>query len=100
VGQRTREFGIRSALGATRARIVRMVLREGLWLTIPGIALGLAGAFAAGRTIASAIFKFALADPTTYLAIALLQLVIALLACLLPAHRATTVDPIAALRAD
>jgi predicted permease len=100
VGQRTREFGIRAALGAPRRKVLGLVLGEGLWLTVPGILLGLAGAALAGRAAASVILQFDLADPTTYAAIALLQLLVALLACLLPAHRATNVEPMIALRAD
>jgi predicted permease len=100
VGQRTREFGIRAALGATPKRVMRHVLGEGLRLTIPGIVLGLAGAAVAGRAAASLFLRFDLTEPTTYIAAALLQTGVALTACLLPAHRATKADPMLALRAE
>jgi predicted permease len=100
VGQRTREFGIRSALGATRARVVGLVVGEGLWLALPGIVLGLGGAFLAGRAAGSVIVQVDPADVTPFAATAVLQTLVALLACLLPAHRATKADPILALRAE
>jgi predicted permease len=98
VSQRTREFGVRAALGATRSAVLRLVLGEGLWLTIPGIAVGLGGTFLVGRLLARTIFGVDPGDPTIYAAAALLQSSVALAACLLPAHRATKADPILALR--
>ncbi len=100
VSQRTREFGVRTALGATRAAVLRLVLTEGLWLTVPGIAIGLGGTFLVARILARTIFGIGPADPATYAAAALLQCAVALAACLLPAHRATKADPILALRQD
>jgi macrolide transport system ATP-binding/permease protein len=100
VGQRTREFGIRAALGATRTRVMKLVFAEALWLTIPGIVLGLSAAAITARAAASMIFRFDLSDPITYFGTALLQLLVALLACLLPALRATKADPMQALRAE
>jgi putative ABC transport system permease protein len=98
VCQRTREFGIRSALGATPRAVMQLVLGEGLWLTLPGVALGLAGAIAAGRLVGSALFGISPADPSTFVATAAVQVAAALAACVLPAYRATAVDPLRALR--
>jgi hypothetical protein len=100
VSQRTREFGIRAALGATPARVMGLVLREGIWLTVPGVAIGLAGAAIAGRLASNALFGVSPADLSTYAASAALQGTVAILACLLPAHRATRVDPMLALRVE
>jgi ABC-type antimicrobial peptide transport system permease subunit len=100
VSQRTREFGIRAALGATPRRVMRLVLREGIRVTLPGVAIGLAGAAAAARLAASALYGVSPADPSTYAASVALQASVALLACLLPAHRATRADPMLALRAE
>jgi putative ABC transport system permease protein len=100
VSQRTREFGIRTALGATQARVLELVIGEGLWLAVPGIALGLVAAAIAGHLLASAVFNLRPADPSTYAIAAIVQLIVALVACLLPAYRATKVDPMLALRAQ
>jgi putative ABC transport system permease protein len=100
VGQRTREFGIRAALGATRLRVARLVLGEGLRLAIPGVALGMIGAGVAGRALSSALFQVHAGDPLNYIAVALVQTGVALAACLLPAVRATRADPALALRAE
>ena len=100
VGQRTREFGIRTALGATRRRVIVQVLSEGLRLALPGLILGLAAAAAAARIAASFLARVDPAAPSTYLAVAMLQLAVALLACALPAYRATQSDPVVALRAE
>jgi putative ABC transport system permease protein len=100
VSQRTREFGIRAALGATPRRVAALVLREGVWLTIPGVALGLAGAAVATRFVSSTLFGVSAADPSTYLTSAIVQCAVAICACLLPALRATRADPMLALRAE
>jgi putative ABC transport system permease protein len=100
VSQRTREFGIRAALGATRARVMRLVLAEGLWLTLPGVVLGLGAAFIAARLLANAIFKIGPADPGMLALAGALQALVALAACVWPAHRATKADPILALRVE
>lgn len=100
VSQRTREFGIRAALGATPRRVAGLVLREGVWLTIPGIALGLAGTAVATRFVSSTLFGVSAADPSVYLASAIIQSLVAVCACLLPALRATRADPMLALRAE
>ena len=100
VSQRTREFGIRAAIGATPRRVMGLVLREGIWLTVPGVVLGLAGAAIVGRLASSVLFGVSPADPLTYVASAALQGAVALAACLLPAHRATKADPMLALRVE
>ncbi|HET7217832.1 MAG TPA: ADOP family duplicated permease [Vicinamibacterales bacterium] len=100
VGQRTREFGIRAALGATRRRVLTQVLGEGLRLTIPGLLAGLLGAAIIARAAASYLARVDPAAPSTYAAVAVVQLTVALLACALPAHRATQTDPVIALRAE
>ena len=89
-----------AALGASPRRVMGLVLREGLMLTLPGVALGLAGAAVAGRVVASGLVGVSPADPSTYAASAALQAAVALVACLLPAYRATRVDPMLALRVD
>jgi macrolide transport system ATP-binding/permease protein len=100
VSQRTREFGIRAALGATRARVMRLVLGEGLWLAIPGISLGLIAAVFAARIAASSFFRISPADPAIYAVAGILQTMVALAACLLPAYKATETDPMLALRQE
>ncbi len=100
VGQRTREFGVRAALGATRARVLRLVIGEGLWLTVPGIAIGLVCAALAGRAAASVLVGFELTHPGTYLLTASVQSAAALAASFWPAYRATMADPILALRSE
>ncbi len=100
VSQQQRELGIRMALGAAPATVVRMVLVDGLRLTLSGIALGTLGALATSRLLSGLLFGVGAADPTTFVGIALLLVVVALAACWLPARRAAAVDPINALRAD
>jgi ABC-type antimicrobial peptide transport system permease subunit len=100
VGQRTREVGIRMALGAQRRDVLRDVLARGLRLALPGVLLGLAGAWGVSRLLQSQLFGVTAADPLTYAAGALLLLLAAVAACLLPARRATRVNPIEALRAE
>ena len=98
VVQRTHEIGIRLALGASSSAIIRLVLGQGLRLTLCGIALGMAGAFGLTRLLAHLLFGVSKTDPLTFAGIALLLLVVAALACWLPARRAAMVDPLAALR--
>ena len=100
VAQRTRELGIRVALGADRARVVRLVLREGLRLTLVGVALGLAGAVAAGRLVSSLLYGVSALDPAAFLGVPALLVAVAMLAVYLPARRAAGVEPVRALKAD
>jgi putative ABC transport system permease protein len=95
---RTQEIGIRMALGARRPAILLMVLRAGMALTLIGIAIGLAGAFVLTRWMSSMLFGVSASDPLTYGAVLLVSLAAALLACAIPARRATSVDPLVALR--
>ena len=98
VTERTREIGIRLALGAQRSDVLGLIVRQGLALTLIGVFLGLLGAFALTRVMSSLLFKVSVTDPITYAIITLLLVIVAMLACYLPARRAMKVDPIIALR--
>jgi len=98
VSQRTQEIGIRMALGADRATILRLVMRRGLLLAVAGIGVGLAASFAATRLMASLLFNVEPTDPATLAAVAAIIVVVATLACLVPAWRATRVDPLVVMR--
>jgi putative ABC transport system permease protein len=98
VRQRVPEIGIRLALGARMTDVLRIVVIEGMKPTLIGVAVGVAAALAMGRLVASLIFQVKPADPTTFLAVAALLALIALLACIIPAYRASKVDPVVALR--
>ena len=98
VSERTREIGIRTALGAQRRDVLGMVLRQGMLLVALGIVAGLTGALAFGRVMRSLLFNVSPTDPATFVTIAALLSGVALLACWLPARRATKVDPMEALR--
>jgi putative ABC transport system permease protein len=98
VTERTRELGIRLALGAKTTAVLKMVLWQGLKLGAAGIALGLLGALAVTRLLQSLLFGISATDPLTFAMSALLLLSVALLACWLPALRATKIDPMVALR--
>ena len=100
VSQRTREMGIRIALGASHRQVVGEIVRESVWPLAIGIAMGLAGAVAAGHAIASLLFDIRPTDPPTYMATALALSLTALTAAYIPARRAARVDPIVALRAE
>jgi ABC-type antimicrobial peptide transport system permease subunit len=100
VSQRKHEIGIRMALGARQADVLRMVLKQGMRLVALGVALGLPASFALMRLIERLLFGVRPADPLTFAAIAMLLLLISLLACWIPSRRATKVDPLIALRAE
>ena len=100
VGQRTREFGIRTALGATRGNVLRLVLRHGLGLLLLGLFIGIAGALGANRLIASLLYGVSGHDPLTLALVAGILGLVALFACLIPALRATRVNPVDALRSE
>ena len=97
VTQRTQEIGIRMALGAQRSDVLGLVVRQGMTLAAIGVVAGLAGAFSLTRVMASLLFNVRPDDPTTYLAISFLLIVVAFLACYLPARRAAKLDPVIAL---
>jgi ABC-type antimicrobial peptide transport system permease subunit len=100
VAQRTREFGIRVAVGAQRGAIVQLVLKEGMLLTALGVAVGSAGSWGLVRSIQSMLFGIQPHDALTFISVPSLLAVVALLACWLPARRAAKVNPIEALRHD
>ena len=98
VGNRTKEFGIRLALGAQPGALRRAVMRQGLWLTGAGVVVGILGALALTRMIKSLLFEVSATDPLVFTAIPVLLVMVSLLACYTPARRATQVDPLEALR--
>ena len=100
VTQRTREIGIRGALGATRAQIVTLILNQSIWKTACGLGAGLIGSWFLTRSLQALLFDITASDPLSYLAVGATLLLVAGLASWLPARRAATVDPIIALRAD
>jgi putative ABC transport system permease protein len=98
VAQRTHEIGIRAALGASAGQLLGLVLRNGMWMTGVGLAVGLAGALGLSRLLAALLFGVGARDPITIAAVAGILAFVALLACYIPARRATKVDPMIALR--
>ena len=100
VAQRTQEFGIRFALGATAGDVLRLVLRQAALLAGIGVALGVLGAVGLSRVLAGLVYGVSTTDPLVFAAVALLLLGVALLASWLPARRASRVDPMTALRSE
>jgi ABC-type antimicrobial peptide transport system permease subunit len=100
VSQRTQEFGVRMALGASRDSVLRMVIGQGLGLVAAGLVIGVAASIAFARVLSSFLFDTTPTDAITFVAVVVAFAVAGTLACLGPAWRATTVDPMQALRAD
>jgi ABC-type antimicrobial peptide transport system permease subunit len=100
VAERTREIGVRVALGASASDVLRLVFAKGMRLPIIGIAIGLVAALGLSRAMAHLLFGTRPTDPVTYVAVAMTLAAVALCACLLPARRAAHVDPIVAMRAE
>ena len=100
VSERRREIGIRAALGATRGRLMRLVLREGLGFTLAGLALGLMAAAATSRLLSTLLFGVTPFDGVAFAVAPAVLILVALAACLVPAWRAAATDPVVALRAE
>ncbi|MEK6299641.1 MAG: ABC transporter permease [Acidobacteriota bacterium] len=100
VSQRTHELGVRMALGATSARVMAMVMRQGMTLVVAGIVVGVAGALALAQLMSALLFSVGPSDPLTFLAVAVVLIAVAAVSCFLPARRVTTIDPMIALRSE
>jgi len=98
VAQRTREIGIRMALGADRRDVLKLALKRGMSLALAGVGIGIAASIALSRLMAALLFGMPGTDPATFVAVALLLTAVALVACYVPAQRATAIDPLIALR--
>jgi putative ABC transport system permease protein len=98
VSLQTRDHGIRMTLGAQRTQILGLVLKNGMRLVLIGVAIGLFTSYFLTRLLASEIWGISMTDPITFASVAFLALLVGLLACVLPAHRASRVDPMVALR--
>lgn len=98
VGHRTREIGIRMAIGTRRLDVFGLILGQGARLVLFGIAIGMTGAFLLTRVMASQLFRVSATDPLTFFTVSAVLVLVALAACYIPARRAARVDPMAALR--
>jgi putative ABC transport system permease protein len=100
VSQRTREIGVRMALGARRLDVIRLVLGQGLRLTLIGMGIGLVGAFGVTRVLSNVLYRISQTDPISFLAVAIVLAMVAVAASYVPARWATRVDPMQALRTE
>jgi ABC-type antimicrobial peptide transport system permease subunit len=100
VSQRTREIGVRGAIGATRGQIIQMILKQGLWKAAIGLGVGLVAAWFLSHTMTSLLFQVKPNDPIVYVGVSALLLLVAVIASYLPARRAAKIDPMDALRAE
>ena len=98
--ERTREIGVRSALGASPKQILALVLRQGMALAVGGVAIGCAGAVITSRALMTLLFAVSPLDPITYAGVIGMLLAVAAIACLIPARRAAAIDPAITLRAE
>jgi putative ABC transport system permease protein len=98
VAQRTHEFGIRMALGAQGSDVLKLAIKQGAKLVLIGVAIGITSSFVLSRLMSSLLFGVTATDPQTFVGVSLLLVLVALVACLVPARRATKVDPLTALR--
>jgi ABC-type antimicrobial peptide transport system permease subunit len=96
--QRTKEIGIRTALGAQRGDVLKLIVRQGLWLSLTGVVVGMIAGFVLTRVMKDLLFHVSATDPATFVGVSLLFVIVALLASYIPARRAAGIDPLVTLR--